>query len=68
MGREARCEKELKELITSKFNDITKENCDGFYRKILGYYILMFRFGARTQTMHFLKCRTITSYFKKKIF
>ena len=30
---EARCEKELKEFITSKFNDITKENCDGFYRK-----------------------------------
>ena len=37
MEREARCEKELKELITSKFNDITKENCDGFYRKLLGY-------------------------------
>ena len=37
IGEEARCEKELKELITSKFNDITKENCDGFYKKMLGF-------------------------------
>ena len=34
---EAKSENELKELIVSKFGEITREHCDSFYRKILGY-------------------------------
>ena len=37
--QEVHCEKDLKELITSKFNDITKKNSDDFYSKMLSYIL-----------------------------
>ena len=36
----ARSENELKEIISSKFTEITREHCDSFYRKMLKYIVM----------------------------